>query len=81
MNWIDLTNGPQGVRSIPALAIGSLKLETPQAYYYAAFGAAWFPLFSPAELLRAGSVCNCALFPKTSLHRRCREFRYFAPRW
>jgi branched-chain amino acid transport system permease protein len=40
MNWIDLTNGPQGVRSIPALAIGSLKLETPQAYYYAAFGAA-----------------------------------------
>jgi branched-chain amino acid transport system permease protein len=40
MNWIDLTNGPQGVRSIPALAIGSLKLEMPQAYYYAAFGAA-----------------------------------------
>ena len=40
MNWIDLTNGPQGVRSIPALAIGSLKLETPQAYFYAAFGAA-----------------------------------------
>lgn len=40
MNWIDLTNGPQGVRSIPSLAIGSLKLETPLAYYYAAFVAA-----------------------------------------
>jgi branched-chain amino acid transport system permease protein len=40
MNWIDLTNGPQGVRSIPPLAIGVLKLETPHTYYYAAFGAA-----------------------------------------
>lgn len=37
MNWIELTNGPQGVRSIPPLAIGSLTLETPQTYYYAAF--------------------------------------------
>jgi branched-chain amino acid transport system permease protein len=45
MNWIELTNGPQGVRSIPALAIGSLKLETPQAYFYAAFGAACVSFF------------------------------------
>lgn len=40
MNWIDLTNGPQGVRSIPPLTVGSLTLETPQSYYYAAFAAA-----------------------------------------
>jgi branched-chain amino acid transport system permease protein len=40
MNWIDLTHGPQGVRSIPPLAIGSLKLDTPYTYYYAAFVAA-----------------------------------------
>lgn len=45
MNWIDLTNGPQGVRSIPPLAIGSLKLETPHTYYYAAFGAALVSFF------------------------------------
>ncbi|HEY1945169.1 MAG TPA: branched-chain amino acid ABC transporter permease [Roseiarcus sp.] len=40
MNWIDLTNGPQGVRSIPPLGIGSLNLDSPLAFYYAAFAAA-----------------------------------------
>ncbi len=40
MNWIDLTGGPQGVRSIPPLAVGSLRLETPHAYFYAALLAA-----------------------------------------
>jgi branched-chain amino acid transport system permease protein len=45
MNWIDLTNGPQGVRSIPPLVIGSLKLETPHTYYYAALGAALVSFF------------------------------------
>jgi branched-chain amino acid transport system permease protein len=45
MNWIDLTKGPQGVRSIPPLAIGSLKLETPHTFYYAAFGAALVSFF------------------------------------
>ena len=40
MNWIELTNGPQGVRSIPPLAIGAMTLETPQAYFYAALAFA-----------------------------------------
>lgn len=40
MNWIELTNGPQGVRSIPPLSIGSLTLEAPQSYFYAAFACA-----------------------------------------
>jgi branched-chain amino acid transport system permease protein len=45
MNWTDLTKGPQGVRSIPPLAIGSLQLDTPHTYYYAAFGAALVSFF------------------------------------
>jgi len=40
MNWIELTNGPQGVRSIPAVSIGDFGLETPQQFYYLALGGA-----------------------------------------
>lgn len=34
MNWIPVTGGPQGVRSIPSLGIGAMIAESPQAYYY-----------------------------------------------
>jgi len=40
MNWIDVTSGPQGVRSIPSLSIGSISLDTPERYYYAALAFA-----------------------------------------
>lgn len=36
MNWTDLTGGPQGVRSIPPVSIGSLALETTQQFYFLA---------------------------------------------
>ena len=36
MNWIPVTGGPQGVRSIPGLGIGAMAAESPQAYYYIA---------------------------------------------
>ena len=51
MNWIDLTNGPQGVRSIPPLGIGSVNLESPLAYYYAAFAAALVSFFLARRIL------------------------------
>lgn len=46
MNWIDLTNGPQGVRSIPALGLGGFTLETTQQFYFVAlaFAAASYVL-------------------------------------
>jgi branched-chain amino acid transport system permease protein len=40
MNWIDLTNGPQGVRSIPPIGFGGYDLETPQSFYYLALAMA-----------------------------------------
>lgn len=40
MNWIDLTNGPQGVRSIPSISVGGFGLETPQQFYFLALSAA-----------------------------------------
>lgn len=40
MNWIDVTGGPQGVRSIPALSIGSIQLDSPHRYYFIALGLA-----------------------------------------
>ena len=40
MNWIDLTNGPQGVRSIPPMGFGGYDLETPQQFYFLALAAA-----------------------------------------
>lgn len=40
MNWIELTNGPQGVRSIPAVGVGEYSLETPQQFYFLALVAA-----------------------------------------
>jgi len=36
MNWIDLTNGPQGVRSIPPVSLGGYALETTQQFYFLA---------------------------------------------
>jgi branched-chain amino acid transport system permease protein len=40
MNWIELTNGPQGVRSIPPIGIGGYDLETPQQFFYLALAMA-----------------------------------------
>jgi branched-chain amino acid transport system permease protein len=40
MNWIELTNGPQGVRSIPPIGLGGHALETPQQFYYLALAMA-----------------------------------------
>jgi len=51
MNWIDLTNGPQGVRSIPPLAIGSFKLETPHTFFYAALAAALLSFFLARRII------------------------------
>lgn len=36
MNWIDLTAGPQGVRSIPPVAIGGLELDSTYGFYFVA---------------------------------------------
>lgn len=40
MNWIELTHGPQGVRSIPALGVGGLALDSTQRFYFAALAFA-----------------------------------------
>jgi branched-chain amino acid transport system permease protein len=40
MNWIELTNGPQGVRSIAAIGLGGYELETPQRFFFLALAAA-----------------------------------------
>jgi branched-chain amino acid transport system permease protein len=40
MNWIELTNGPQGVRSIPAIGLGEYGLDTPQRFFFLALAAA-----------------------------------------
>lgn len=40
MNWIDLTHGPQGVRSIPALGLGGFSLDSTQKFYFAALAFA-----------------------------------------
>jgi len=40
MNWIELSNGPQGVRSIPAIGLGGYELETPQRFFFLALAAA-----------------------------------------
>ncbi len=40
MNWIDLTGGPQGVRSIPPIGIGDLTLDRPQQFFFLALAAA-----------------------------------------
>ena len=43
MHWSSLTDGPQGVRNIPALSIPGLALDTPGRFWYAALtGAALF---------------------------------------
>lgn len=41
MNWIEVTGGPQGVRSIPAIGIGKFALETPQQFYFLALTMAF----------------------------------------
>ncbi len=40
MNWIPVTGGPQGIRSIPALGLGAMTAESPQAFYYIALAVA-----------------------------------------
>jgi branched-chain amino acid transport system permease protein len=36
MNWSELTNGPQGVRSIPAVSVAGVALESTQQFYFLA---------------------------------------------
>jgi branched-chain amino acid transport system permease protein len=36
MNWIELTGGPQGIRSIPSVSVGALALETTHQFYFLA---------------------------------------------
>lgn len=36
MNWTDLSNGPQGVRSIPPISVGSHSLESTHQFYFLA---------------------------------------------
>ena len=40
MNWGPVTGGSQGIRSIPAVTFGPVVVESPQAFYYLALGAA-----------------------------------------
>lgn len=40
MHWTGLTGGPQGIRGIPALSVGSVMLDTPARLYYAALAGA-----------------------------------------
>lgn len=40
MNWSELTNGPQGVRSIPPVSLGGYALETTQQFYFLALAFA-----------------------------------------
>ncbi len=40
MNWIDLTGGPQGVRSIPAITLGGWALDTTLRFYFLALAFA-----------------------------------------
>ncbi len=40
MNWSDLTNGPQGIRSLPPVSIGGQELETTQQFYWLALAVA-----------------------------------------
>lgn len=42
MNWSDLTHGPEGVRDIPAFAIGGFRFASPARFYYVALAAAVF---------------------------------------
>lgn len=46
MNWSELTNGPQGVRSIPPVNIAGQDLETTQQFYWLAlvFAAVFYAL-------------------------------------
>lgn len=46
MNWSELTNGPQGVRSIPPVNIAGQDLETTQQFYWLAlvFAAIFYAL-------------------------------------
>jgi branched-chain amino acid transport system permease protein len=39
-NWTEVTNGPQGVRSISAIGVGGYTLETPQQFYFLALAMA-----------------------------------------
>jgi len=40
MNATELTNGSQGVRSIPSVGVGGFSFETPQQFYFLALAAA-----------------------------------------
>jgi branched-chain amino acid transport system permease protein len=45
MHWSSLTDGPQGVRGIPALSAGGFRFDTPGHFYLAALGASALSFF------------------------------------
>lgn len=48
-----LTGGPQGIRGIPAPAIGPLAFNTPRRFYYLALGAMALSVWMAANLLQS----------------------------
>ncbi len=55
MNWIDLTAGPQGVRSIPAIALAGWQLDSTQSFYFLAL------LFAVISYLLAERIISSRL--------------------
>jgi ABC-type branched-subunit amino acid transport system permease subunit/ABC-type branched-subunit amino acid transport system ATPase component len=57
-NWVELTNGPQGLMNVCPPSFGSIRLETPLHYYYLGLllGVAVFTLFSRVKLSSVGQL-------------------------
>ena len=51
MNWVDLTGGPQGVRSIPAIGVGDFTLDRPQQFFFLALAAATLSYLAARRVL------------------------------
>ncbi|MDF2996414.1 MAG: putative rane protein [Xanthobacteraceae bacterium] len=53
INWIGLTNGPMGIRGIPAPTLFGFSLGTPRMQYFFALALAVIVLFAVAGLVRS----------------------------
>lgn len=53
INWIGLTNGPMGIRGIPAPTLFGFSLASPRAQYFFAIALAVVVLFAVAGLIRS----------------------------
>jgi branched-chain amino acid transport system permease protein len=53
LNWESLTRGPMGVTNIPALAVGTLELDTPQAAYWVTLAVLVVLAMLQSRLLRS----------------------------